>query len=1477
MSNLGNQQLGDIILGTSGGSITAGYGQAQAYIINDKIGFAQAQARITRLAFDAATESVRTDTSTTYQFDHTPVTSNPRAIVIAIQAGINSSTFVTAVTYGGVSLALIASGNDNAGEFGDTDLWFVGQGIPSGTQQVSATLSTPTTNDTHFVVMSFTASSDVVIIDSDSLSQDRSNPSVVMSNKDHVALTVASTYSGVDAPASITVLSTMTEVHNHDFGAFSSKVARQTYPKTTDFTAGFTIGADDNGFAAISMVEAPQAYGQAQGSIRPPNQGYAQAQATILQTYYVHAQAQGLIKQTYYNFAQAQSFIVHTIQQYAQAQAFIIKVSFQPAQAQARLIAFDVPQHAQALAEIKGNHAHGQAQAYILGLAAWFKLKDTASPLVDSIGGNLGVVTGGPIYSEPPYDTGHGEASIRFNNAYAVDTTPGIIPVGAAARAVTFWFKTSSLNKQTVVSYGTDSTRQMFEISLNHGGTENVAISVFGENITFATTVDDNVWHFVVINYFANASQIFIYVDGALEGVGFLSGALNTIMSGTGLVLGANHSAKTDIFDDWLDEIKIYTRTLTLPEIQAEFFRRSAVGQAQALIVNPYPLMYAQAQAQIKHPEYWVLGQAQAEIVYKRWAHGQAQTQIRTVYNSSGQAQATLSIQRHRHGQANALIWQPSPTFFGQAQAVIGGARISQVPIEYAYKDSARAARISQAAVEIVYREDRYARLSQFAVEFVAATVRNYNVHGQANAWIEQTYNGFGQAQAYIGHFVHGQAQAKINSFDVNAHGQAQAQIKLTGNIVHAQVQAYIRPRVGFGLARARINRTYVDAHGQAQALISIRKTNVYGQAQAMIRYQRQGYAQAAAMIGFFAHAQAQARIISFAVPKHGQAMGYIKANINVPPDGPSSLHQSYLVRYNGHDLPGYAQSESYTDAMNIVDHFPAMADFSLAQYTGLQNKLITLDMLLWEPDYNAIKNRLSYVGTILHSAKGFTRLYIQHRDSYFLAITSNVSTSPHASRMNRLLVYTVEFEAKPWVISEALYEVSGVGVVETTGRTLYDGTWTPTRLIVSGTDVTITGVNEFGVSTGSIITSGVSYNLIIDTEQVTATMAGINRNDLIVNKDFYLYVGPGKTYFTITGADSCIIQYNNRWLLPGGSNTRQSQQIVAVTPIIDTKGTPPSIEIPGIRHGLALAEIITPIKTRFGQARAVIVSPIKQQHANAAALIFSNKKLAHAQAKGSIKRSSRSFGQARAYITNPAVPPPSISGEAMPTSDPSGWTRMFEDDFTTNIPEGSFSITNSTKWGAYPDTWFDTSGNGRYSPAIVSQHDSMLDVYMRQINGIWRVAAPTPKLPVSTNYHTKVRIAARFKADRVLGFKTAWLLWPDSNDWPPDGEIDFPEGDLPGTISGFMHRQDATSGSDQDFVGSSATYDQWHTAIIEWEAGSYCRFILDGITLGTFTNRVPATPMHYVLQCETRLSGGPPPSGAAAHIYLDWFVMWTK
>ncbi|MCY1046919.1 glycoside hydrolase family 16 protein [Corallococcus sp. bb12-1] len=235
-------------------------------------------------------------------------------------------------------------------------------------------------------------------------------------------------------------------------------------------------------------------------------------------------------------------------------------------------------------------------------------------------------------------------------------------------------------------------------------------------------------------------------------------------------------------------------------------------------------------------------------------------------------------------------------------------------------------------------------------------------------------------------------------------------------------------------------------------------------------------------------------------------------------------------------------------------------------------------------------------------------------------------------------------------------------------------------------------------------------------------------------------------------------------------------------------------------------------------------------------------------------------------------------SGEPMPVGDLMNWRQVFTDDFTTPVPVGQFPAAVSSKWSVYLDGWKDTSKNGTYSPSsVVSIQNGVLNKYLHTVNGVHRVAAVLPKIPGATASGglPAGRFAVRFKADPVPGYKTAWLLWPDSEVWPRDGEIDFPEGDLDGTIAGFMHRQNGTSGGDQDAVSTSARFTSWHTAIIEWTPGR-CRFILDGTVILDKTSRVPTTPMHWVLQTETDLSGTAPSSSAAGNVQIDWVAVWV-
>jgi hypothetical protein len=222
--------------------------------------------------------------------------------------------------------------------------------------------------------------------------------------------------------------------------------------------------------------------------------------------------------------------------------------------------------------------------------------------------------------------------------------------------------------------------------------------------------------------------------------------------------------------------------------------------------------------------------------------------------------------------------------------------------------------------------------------------------------------------------------------------------------------------------------------------------------------------------------------------------------------------------------------------------------------------------------------------------------------------------------------------------------------------------------------------------------------------------------------------------------------------------------------------------------------------------------------------------------------------------------------------TDLPGWKLVFNEDFTRSVASGSF-LSTYTNFGAYPWGWLDTSKRGHYDPSIVSVSGGMLNMHLyTSSDGIHHVAAPYPKLPGGGSDQLYGRYSVRFRADPVDGYKAAWLLWPQSNVWS-DGEIDFPEGDLTGTISAFMHYVGAPT--EQDYFGTGVGFGNWHVATTEWSPNKVV-FSFDGRVIGTSTRHVPAKPMHYVLQTETELGSAAVPSTTAGNVQVDWVSIWS-
>ncbi|TAH32213.1 glycosyl hydrolase family protein [Candidatus Saccharibacteria bacterium] len=230
-------------------------------------------------------------------------------------------------------------------------------------------------------------------------------------------------------------------------------------------------------------------------------------------------------------------------------------------------------------------------------------------------------------------------------------------------------------------------------------------------------------------------------------------------------------------------------------------------------------------------------------------------------------------------------------------------------------------------------------------------------------------------------------------------------------------------------------------------------------------------------------------------------------------------------------------------------------------------------------------------------------------------------------------------------------------------------------------------------------------------------------------------------------------------------------------------------------------------------------------------------------------------------------------SGQPMPTTAPAGWSRVFSDDFNTNIPSGQFPQATGGRWGSY-NGGYDSSGNGYYNDDLFSVSGGMLNLGLKTINGVPQSAGAAPLMSTNGNWDGMQygRYSVRFKVDPGLkGWAAAWLLWSDNNVWT-DGEIDFPEGELDGNIKGFNHclanpRNNCSSAITQTPYASG-----WHTTTIEWSP-NLLKFILDGTTVMTTTSNVPTASLHWVLQTETAYGAIPDPA-TTGNVQVDWVTM---
>lgn len=205
-----------------------------------------------------------------------------------------------------------------------------------------------------------------------------------------------------------------------------------------------------------------------------------------------------------------------------------------------------------------------------------------------------------------------------------------------------------------------------------------------------------------------------------------------------------------------------------------------------------------------------------------------------------------------------------------------------------------------------------------------------------------------------------------------------------------------------------------------------------------------------------------------------------------------------------------------------------------------------------------------------------------------------------------------------------------------------------------------------------------------------------------------------------------------------------------------------------------------------------------------------------------------------------PATTQPKAASTTIPGSlNSEGWTLIDSQTFTG-------SRVNEAVWGIYEGAGTDGVGVRRRSAVNVANGELTITGSGQTVGG----------LAQTKTVRTYGRWVIRAKLDKGKGYGSAILLWPASEHWPEDGEIDIAE-----TVDGnrahassTVHYGDDNQQQAHDVAGD---FSQWHTYAVDW-LPNHITFYVDGRAHFTVTDpaAIPRNRMFLALQLDTGVCG---------------------
>jgi hypothetical protein len=218
------------------------------------------------------------------------------------------------------------------------------------------------------------------------------------------------------------------------------------------------------------------------------------------------------------------------------------------------------------------------------------------------------------------------------------------------------------------------------------------------------------------------------------------------------------------------------------------------------------------------------------------------------------------------------------------------------------------------------------------------------------------------------------------------------------------------------------------------------------------------------------------------------------------------------------------------------------------------------------------------------------------------------------------------------------------------------------------------------------------------------------------------------------------------------------------------------------------------------------------------------------------------------AYTPDAAGEPPGSCGNT--AAGANGWGAPTREE--------NFDSPSLPGWDVYDGPGH--AGNGRRTSAAVNVSDGRLTITGDSSGNSGGMAL----FPGQKYGRWEACVRSTVAAD---GYHSVLLLWPDAENWPRGGEVDFMEIK---TGSRQLVEGNLLSGHNKRWQGSTVAVDatQWHSWAVEWTSEKLA-FYLDGRPWWTTTNTADLPPgsMHFCIQLDN--FGGDLSEGG--QLIADW------